>query len=169
MNTEILLKIVAYRQEPRPIAWIARETGLDTKDVRAVLRVAGDSVPKSETALDKYDRMEYLVEQGCSINEVMRTLGGNQATIKRWFPGAGITRGSAEHKQAAKNGRRMKRLEEQNTLLRRKAVPGPPPPGDPRHGTRHCYNIYKCRCADCRAANAQASAERRRKLKERKK
>src|SRR5690606_19507321 len=123
----------------------------------------------SEVNLDKYDRMEYLVSQGCSINEVMRTLGGNQATIKKWFPGVGITRGSAEHKQAAKNGRKMKRLEEETTLLKKRPGSGPPPPGDPRHGTRHCYNIYKCRCTDCRAANAQASAERRRKLKERKK
>jgi len=111
MDTETLVRVVFWRERNKPIAWIAREEGLDTKDVRAVLRVAGDSVPKSEIALDKYDQMSYLVEQGCSINELMRTFGSNQATIKRWFPGAGVKRGSEEHKELTRLGRKTRSLE----------------------------------------------------------
>lgn len=111
MNTEILLGIVAYRQEPRPIAWIARETGLDMKDVRAVLRVAGDSVPKSEIALDKYDQAVYFIGQGVTLSEIWRTLGGDYRTYVRWFPRHRIENGSEEHKQASAMGRKLRRIE----------------------------------------------------------
>ena len=117
MNAEILLEVVKLREEPRPIAWIARKTGLDAKDVRAVLRIAGDPAIRSdgrgarEIDLDKYDQMEYLVGAGCSINEVVRTLGSNQATIKRWFPEVGVKQGSEEHKELARMGRKFREVE----------------------------------------------------------
>ena len=118
MNPEILVKIVEMREHPRPIAWIARETGLDAKDVRAVLRIAGDPTQqrtgkggRTEVPLDKYDRMAYLVEDGCPINEIMRTLNCNFRTVKRWFPDAGMKRGSDEHRELARMGRKFREVE----------------------------------------------------------
>lgn len=115
MNPKILLRVVEWRRRNKPLAWIARQEGLDVKDVRAVLRIAGDPTVKAqgtEISLDKYDQIEYLVNQNASITEIMRTTGAQHATIKRWFPNAGWKKGSKEWKESAVLAREMSELEQ---------------------------------------------------------
>src|SRR5690606_1719050 len=120
MNAEILLRVVEWRERNKPLRWIARQEGLDVNDVRAVLRIAGETglVNRAfEIALDKYDQIEYLVEQNASISEIMRTTGSQHATIKRWCPDAGRKRGSPEWNESMTLARRMRELEERKDLL----------------------------------------------------
>lgn len=118
MNAKILVRVVSWRRRNKPVAWIARKEGLDARDVRTLLRIAGDpDWMKTEVSLDKYDQMEYLVLQGASLSDIMRTLGVAHATIKRWFPDAGWMAGSQERKDALEMGRKMTRLEERKDLL----------------------------------------------------
>ena len=87
MNAKILVRVVSWRERNRPVAWIAREEGLDTKDVRAVLRIAGDpDWKKTEVQLDRYDRMEYFYQQGTPPTEIAMTLGSDYRTVVKWFP-----------------------------------------------------------------------------------
>lgn len=112
MNAEILVRIVSWRQRNKPVEWIAREEGVDVKDVRVLLRIAGDPHWRNqEIALDKYDRIEYLVSQRASLSEIVRTTGSDNRTIKRWFPDAGWAPGSQERKDAVAMGRKMTELE----------------------------------------------------------
>lgn|SRR5690606_6835367 len=112
MNAKILVRVVAWREANKPVAWIARREGLDTKDVRAILRIAGDPTWKqTEIALDKYDRIEYYVNQGVTQSEIIRTVGCDNRTIKRWFPNVALKRGSREHQQAIQLGLARRRLE----------------------------------------------------------
>lgn len=145
MNTKILLRVVEWRRLNKPLAWIARQEGLDVKDVRAVLRIAGDPTIKArgtEISLDKYDRIEYLVNQNTSITEIMRTTGAQHATIKRWFPNAGWKKGSKEWKESAALARKMRELEkaeESDGIRSEKPVaPKPEKPRKPRPLKTHC-------------------------------
>lgn len=112
MNAKILVRVVAWREANKPVAWIARREGLDTKDVRAILRIAGD--PRwndSEIALDKYDQMEYFYQQRVTQSEIVRTLKCDNRTVKRWFPDLALKRGSREHQEAIQLGLARRRLE----------------------------------------------------------
>lgn len=79
-------QIIAWAKEPRPVKWIARETGFPVSDIQTVLRVAGTPAGRERIDLSKYDAIESLVEQGASHHEIMRTLGCDNRTITRWFP-----------------------------------------------------------------------------------
>lgn len=84
---DLLTAIVDMAQrDNRPTSWIARSTGVDVRDINAVLRVAG---LKSHDVHDlaKYDKLEYLVQDGVSHSEISRTLKMDHRTITRWFPG----------------------------------------------------------------------------------
>lgn len=112
MNAKLLVRVVAWRERNRPVEWIAREEGLDTKDVRAILRIAGDPHwAVRELPLDKYDKIEYFVLQGVTQSEIIRTVGCDNRTIKRWFPNVALKRGSREHQQAIQLGSARRRLE----------------------------------------------------------
>lgn len=101
MNAKLLVRVVSWREKKRPVNWIAREEGLDTEDVRAILRIAGDpSWNATEIRLDKYDRIEYLVGQRASMTDIMRSTGADSRTIKKWFDYSGWQRGSEERKDA---------------------------------------------------------------------
>lgn len=117
MNAKILVRVVSWRELNKPVAWIARREGLDARDVRTLLRIAGDpDWMKTEVSLDKYDRMEYLVSQGASLTDIMRTLRVAHATVKRWFPDAGWMAGSQERKDALTMGRKMTQIERKGLL-----------------------------------------------------
>lgn len=81
-------EILAYRREPRPAAWIARKVGSTVPDVKAVLRLAGYPVLSREINLDKYDRIEALLQEGVGVTRIMQMLNCHHGTIKRWFPDA---------------------------------------------------------------------------------
>lgn len=117
MNAKLLVRVVSWREKNRPVKWIAREEGLDTSDVRAILRIAGD--PKwnaTEIRLDKYDLIEYLVDQRASMTDIMRTTGCDSRTIKRWFNYSGWQRGSEERKDALSLARQMREFEREDYL-----------------------------------------------------
>lgn len=116
MNRETINRILDLREVPRPAAWISREVGVDEKSVRALLRLTGD-VANRELPLDKYDKLEYLVKDEASISEIIKTYGFQYATIKRWFPDAGLKRGSEEWKQSVSLARKMRELEKRRDLL----------------------------------------------------
>lgn len=79
-------QIIAWAKEPRPVKWIARETGFTAPEILTVLKVAGSPAGRERIDLSKYDAIESLVEQGASHHEIMRTVGCDNRTITRWFP-----------------------------------------------------------------------------------
>lgn len=117
MNAKLLVRVVSWREIPKPVEWIAREEGLDTKDVRAILRIAGDSKwATREIRLDKYDLVEYLVNQRASMTDIMRTTGADSRTVKRWFPEAGWKAGSEERREALKMSAAMQEFDRKGLL-----------------------------------------------------
>ncbi len=46
---------------------------------------------KKRRADPRYEQARKLYEDGCSTNEVSRTLGIRTRTLRTWFPGAGWT------------------------------------------------------------------------------
>lgn len=117
MDAKLLVRVVSWREKKRPVNWIAREEGLDTEDVRAILRIAGDpSWNATEIRLDKYDQIEYLVNQRASVTDIMRTTGCDSRTIKKWFDYSGWQRGSEERKDALGLARQMRDIERREML-----------------------------------------------------
>lgn len=90
---DLLTAIVdMHERDNRPVKWISRSTGVDARGINWVLKVAGF---RSHDVHDlaKYDRMEYLVQDGVSHSEIVRTLKCDRKTIERWFPGSAWTAG----------------------------------------------------------------------------
>ncbi len=111
-----LHRIVAAYEQNRPRSWIARAEGVSVSDVTTVLRVAGVEAIPDRITLDRYDMMEYLVNQGASLSEIHRTIKADSRTVKRWFPHAGYRLGSEEHKEAIRLGMKMRELEGRDLL-----------------------------------------------------
>lgn len=92
---DLLTAIVDMAEQNRPVKWIARSTGVDPRDINAVLKVAGVD-GHDVHSLEKYDRIEYMVQEGYSHREIVKTLGGDHRTINRWFPGTQWKVGTSE-------------------------------------------------------------------------
>lgn len=113
VDRSLVTEILDLRDHPRPRAWISRNLGVPIADVNAVLRVAGENTRSIEMKLSKYDCLESLVAEGCSFEEIRRTLGTDYRQVKRWFPGyRGVERGSEAHRELTKMGKKMRALEE---------------------------------------------------------
>lgn len=100
-----LITILEWRRFRKPRAWIAREMGLRIEEVQAVLRVAKDT-ERDNISLERYDAIEKLVNEACSLSEIRRTLGSDARTVKRWFPNAGWSVGG-EGAAMMKKGREI--------------------------------------------------------------
>jgi hypothetical protein len=83
---ELLTAIVDMAEQNRPIKWIARSTGVKPLDIKVILKAAGVSSHDVHD-LEKYDRMEYMIQDGASHGEICRTLKTDAKTVNRWFPG----------------------------------------------------------------------------------
>jgi DNA-binding CsgD family transcriptional regulator len=96
---EILARQQARREE------VARLThlGLSCQQIAAAMHVTARTVHRDRAAVGiteqpyqpfteaEYRRAEQLLDEGCSYNEVARTLGRNPRCIRRHFPGRGWT------------------------------------------------------------------------------
>lgn len=83
---DLLTAIVDMHEQNRPLRWIARATGVATRDIKTVLQVAGFT-SRDVRDLNMYDRAEWLIQDGASFNEVTRTLHCDAAFLRKWFPG----------------------------------------------------------------------------------
>lgn len=111
---ELLTGIIdMHERDNRPTSWIARSTGVDVRDINAVLKVAGFRSHDVHD-LDKYDRMDYMIHDGVSHTEIARTLGCDHRTIQRWWPGTQWAIGgggeAARVRQVEEKLRRMDRF-----------------------------------------------------------
>jgi IS30 family transposase len=74
------------------IAEIAARLNITERSVQRYRRRAGVSLPAGERlTADELARAEQLLDDGCSGNEVARTIGRSDTTIRRHFPGRGWT------------------------------------------------------------------------------
>lgn len=88
LNIRPIYTILEWRKLNKPKRWIAREMGLPEADVNAVLRVCGDT-RRDGISLEQYDRIQALVNEEASLNDICRTTGCDWRTAKKWFPSAG--------------------------------------------------------------------------------
>ena len=90
-----------YRVSPRTIQRWKRDTGISQpRNYRCKMPAGWD------------DKARRLLDDGASVYEVMRTIGGTPATIRRHFPGAGWTR-----EEASRYGQAVRRANEQMRRL----------------------------------------------------
>lgn len=80
----------------RPVKWISRSTGVDARGINWVLKVAGYR-SRDVHNLEAYDKAEYLINDGASHGEVIRTLKTSSQFLNRWFPGTAWDTGGWQH------------------------------------------------------------------------
>lgn len=80
--------VIEAWESNRPTQWIARSLGQKPEEIAHVLRVAGLKPRNFRGTLARYDQMESLVLDGASQSEIVRTLGGDNRTVTKWFPQA---------------------------------------------------------------------------------
>lgn len=62
---------------------------------------------------ERWALLQQMVAEGCSLNEMQRTLGVDYRQVKRWFPDyVPVKRGSEAHRELTKMGKKMRALEE---------------------------------------------------------
>lgn len=62
---------------------------------------------------ERWELLQQMVAEGCSLNEIRRTLGVDYRQVKRWFPDyVPVKRGSEAHRELTQMGRKMRALEE---------------------------------------------------------
>lgn len=84
---DLLTAIVDMHEAGRPVKWIERSTGVSPRDINAVLKVAGFR-SRDVHSLEVYDQAEYLLNDGASHGEIIRTLKTSSQFLNRWFPGS---------------------------------------------------------------------------------
>jgi hypothetical protein len=104
--------VIEMRLTGTPKSWIADHLGVEPEYVTWVSRASGlnfgDRISK-----DKYERLRHAVSDGWSLNEIHATLNLDHRQVRRYFPEyAGVERGSEEHRELTRMGRKMRELEE---------------------------------------------------------
>lgn len=84
---DLLTAVVDMHEAGRPVKWISRSTGADPRGINWVLKVAGYR-SRDVHDLSLYDRAEYLLNDGASHGEIIRTLKTSSQFLNRWFPGS---------------------------------------------------------------------------------
>lgn len=86
LGTALCSEILQLNSDNRPSFWIARELGIREQDVSRLLHLEGrKSLRVSDRG--KYDVIDRMVKEGCSHQEIARTVRCDHRTIRRWFPG----------------------------------------------------------------------------------
>ena len=109
-------RVMELTRDGRSARDIAEILGITERSVLRHRRAAGLSrEPGTPMTADELRRAEALLNDGCSLQEVARTLGRSARTIKRRFPGRAWTRAQIdEHLSMI---RRFKALEARKELV----------------------------------------------------
>lgn len=93
--------VARLRRRGLPVAAIARTLGVSARTVERDLQALGlVRTPRPWTAAEQR-RAAALIEDGCSLEEVARTLGRPRTVIRRHFPGRGWTQAQISEHLAA--------------------------------------------------------------------
>ena len=85
-------QIIALSRAGTPVREICERVGVCNFTVISVRREAGVSKPRApRMTADEIAQAEALLDDGCSIAEVARTLGRSRSHLGRLFPGRGWT------------------------------------------------------------------------------
>lgn len=107
-------EVIGLRLTGTPKSWIARNLRVDPRYVTWVCQSAGLNFG-DRISNDKYGMLRRAVAEEWSLNEISRTLGLDHKQVKRYFPNyQGVVRGSEEHRQLTRMGKKMRELEERN-------------------------------------------------------
>lgn len=88
---------------------IADRVGCSKRQVGRDRRTLGIAPPWQQLTDEQVQRAEELLDDGASNLEVARTIGCDERTIRRRFPGRGWTKQQAAEHSALLSGRRYRR------------------------------------------------------------